>query len=74
MSAAEFGRHIDYFNKYGRLTPVRMYDAGPALITWRIDRAYGGKTIQKDWLPNFEPDKVATVEDVIKEFGGVRGK
>lgn len=70
MSAAEFSRHISYFNKHGRFTPRRMFDEGPALITWRVDAALGGKSKQQDWLPKFE-DEDATAEDVMKAFGGV---
>lgn len=70
MSAAEFSRRIVYFNKHGRFTPARMFDAGPALVTWRLDAAYGGKSKQSDWLPKFE-DQEATAEDVMKAFGGV---
>ena len=75
MSVAEFGRWIDYFNRYGRCGPARMYDAGAALICWRIDQIMGIKTETKDYLPKFqESEQVATVDDVIREFTGMRVK
>lgn len=73
MSFAEFGRHIDYFNKYGRMTPVRMFDYGSALLAWKLDMHTGSKTSIEDYLRFGKiPDREATVEDVLKEFGGVR--
>jgi hypothetical protein len=73
MSAAEFGRWCEYFNKYGRVTPVRMFDSGPALLAWKVDHVMGGKTEIRDYLPfQTEHERVATVEDVFAEFGGVK--
>ena len=74
MSAAEFGRWCDYFNKYGRVTPSRMFDSGPALLAWKVDHVMGGKTQIKDYLPFFkeEQERVASVDDIFKAFGGVK--
>lgn len=75
MSAAEFDRWCKYFVKHGRLGPVRMFDFGPALMCWKIDQALGGKSEIKDYLPfqDKEPEKEATVQDLLKEFGVKRG-
>jgi hypothetical protein len=73
MSAKEFGDWIDYFNRIGRCGPVRMFDAPAALLAWKVDNVMGGKTEIKDYLPfHKEPDQVASVEDIFKEFGGVK--
>lgn len=72
MSFAEFGRHIDYFNKYGRMTPVRMFDFGSALLAWKVDHAMGNKTDIEDYLRFGKvPDGEASVDDVFKALGGV---
>ena len=72
MSFAEFGRHIDYFNKYGRITPVRKYDFGSALLAWKIDQHTGSKTEITDYLRFGKiPEQEASVDDVLKAFGGV---
>lgn len=74
MSYAEFGRWIDYFNKNGRCGPRRMFDAGPALLAWKMDHLMGGSTTTiDDYLPKFsEVEADATVADIFKEFGGVK--
>lgn len=78
MSAMEFSRWVDYFNKYGRVNPVRTSDFGPAMLAWRIDRALGGDSDIKDYMlygkgeEEVTPDQLATVEDILKEFGGVK--
>lgn len=76
MSAAEFGlRWIPYFNKHGRCGPVRMFDAGSALIAWKIDNVMGGTTEIKDYLPTYqEQDLEVPVEAAIKLFGGVMAR
>jgi hypothetical protein len=75
MSAAEFGRWIDYFNKYGRIGPTRMFDAGAALIAWKVDHVMGGKTLIKDYLPFYsDPEHIATVSEVMKAFGGTKSR
>lgn len=76
MSYAEFGRWIDYFNKNGRCGPRRMFDAGPALLAWKIDHLMGGSTTTiDDYLPKYGQNEVeadATVADIFREFGGVK--
>lgn len=76
MSAAEFGRWVSYFNKHGRCGPVRMFDQGAALVAWKIDHIYGGKTQISDYL-QFPRERemaevVASVKDVFESFGGVQ--
>jgi hypothetical protein len=78
MSAGEFGRWVEYFNKYGRVNPIRMFDFGPALLAWRIDSALGGKSEIKHYMPYgmqdeaIQPDELGSISDIIKEFGGVK--
>lgn len=76
MSAAEFGRWINYFNKNGRCGLVRMFDQGAALVAWKIDHIYGGTTQISDYLkfPR-EQDRaevVASVKEIFDSFGGVK--
>lgn len=75
MSAKEFGDWCDYFNRVGRCGPVRMFDAGAALIAWKIDNVMSGKTEIKDYLPfHKEPDQEIPVQDAIKLFGGIKAR
>lgn len=72
MGWVEFGKWIEYFNKYGRCGPVRMFDAGAALIAWKVDHIMGGKTTVSDYIPKYEQvNTEASVQDVVKELGGM---
>lgn len=73
MSAAEFSRWCDYFNKFGRLTPVRMFDYGAALLATRVDSAMGKRSAVRDYLlfVGGEPEE-ASASDVMKELWGVK--
>lgn len=51
MSSRELSLWGRYRRKYGPLNPVRMYDAGPALIASIISQAHGGKARPKDFMP-----------------------
>lgn len=73
MTHKEWMEWLDYFSRVGRLDPVRLYDRGPALLAWRMDAAMGGQTTIKNYLPfSSEPEGSANVNDIIKEFGGVK--
>lgn len=73
MSHREFVTWLEYFSRIGRVGPARLYDRGPALIAWQIDRALGVKSELADYLPVVEEKHMeASVEDVIKAFGGVK--
>lgn len=75
MSAKEFGEWCDYFNRVGRCGPVRMFDAPAALLAWKVDHITGGTTEIKDYLPfSKEPEQLATVQDIFKEFSGVKAR
>lgn len=75
MSAAEFGRWCEYFNKYGRFTPVRMYDYAPALLAAKIDHALGGKSQVRDYIHYGKPKEEEMGEDnpyaILRELWGV---
>lgn len=49
------GREIELWGrfreKHGPLNPVRMFDAGPALISSILVNANGGKSTPKDFMP-----------------------
>lgn len=74
MSYPEFYRWCDYFTKHGRCTPTRMYDRGFALLAWRIDMAlHVDQPDMTNYLPYYkQPDKEATLSDIVKELGGVK--
>lgn len=73
MTHREFMGWLEYFSRIGRVGPLRLYDRGPALIAWQIDRALGRSSQLTDYLPVIETaDVEASLEDVIKEFGGVK--
>lgn len=40
-----------YRRKYGPMSPVRKYDAGPALVASLINQTNGGKAMPKDFMP-----------------------
>lgn len=74
MSAAEFSRWLDYFQRYGRCGPVRMYDQGFALLAWKIDHAISSNATSTiaDYLPH-RPEQGTlepTPEDVFRELTG----
>lgn len=73
MTHREFMDWLEYFSRVGRVGPIRLYDRGPALLAWKIDQVVGGKSQMTDYLPaTAEPEVEASVEDVIKAFGGVK--
>lgn len=51
ISSRELDLWGRYRNKYGPMTPVRKYDAGPALIASLINQSNGGKATPKDFMP-----------------------
>ena len=64
MSPLEFETWCLYRSKYGPLNPVRMYDAGSALVAALISNAHGGKAKAIDFMPwGKEPQE--PVEDDI---------
>lgn len=62
-----------YFKKYGSITPVRMYDAGAALISSMISKANGGKAEPKDFLiygkiTDESGDEIVDADDFINRM------
>lgn len=74
MTHKEWMEWLDYFSRVGRLDPIRLYDRPPALLAWKMDTALGGtSTTLKTYLPfSSEVEEVASVDAIIKEFGGVK--
>lgn len=65
---------IDYFNRYGRLDPVRMYDRGSAQLCSIVSKALGGTGTMEDFLP-YKPQQrnvLSNLDDFMKVFGGVK--
>lgn len=51
VSSRELDLWGRYRKKYGPINPVRMYDAGPAIVASLINQAHGGKATPKDFMP-----------------------
>ena len=52
ITAWDFQKYLDYRDKYGPLSPVRMYDRGPAIVSATVLRANGSTTVKAtDFLP-----------------------
>lgn len=43
-----------YRFKHGPMSPVRMYDLGPAIIAAQVNNAHGGKAKPSDFMPYAE--------------------
>ena len=41
ITAWDFQKYLDYRDKYGPLSPVRMYDRGPAIVSTTLKRVNG---------------------------------
>lgn len=75
MSAVEFNGWLDYFGRYGRMHPVRMFDEGPALLASMVVNAVGGKVKPQDFLRTHaavEPDLATDAAAVMRELMGGR--
>lgn len=79
ISHSEFQMWLRYRAKWGPMNPIRLYDAGPAMICSIIKNALGGKTKAADFMPYYEnaaahekPDAAPSLEDFVKSFGGVK--
>lgn len=56
ITAWDFQKYLDYREKYGPISPVRMYDRGPAIVSATVLRANGSTTIKAtDFLPYGQP-------------------
>lgn len=51
ISTRELDLWGKFRRKFGPLNPVRMYDAGPALISSILSNAHGGKAKPYDFMP-----------------------
>ena len=52
ITAWDFQKYLDYRDKYGPLSPVRMYDRGPAIVSATLMRVNGNANAKAtDFLP-----------------------
>lgn len=72
MSHKEWMDWLEYFNRNGRLDPVRMYDRGTAQLCSIVTRALGGNGSMEDFLPYRPKPKELNLDDVVKAFGVVK--
>ena len=72
MSHKEWMDWLDYFNRNGRLDPIRMYDRGYALLSSIVNKALGGKGELEDFLPYKPTPKELNLDDFVKAFGMVK--
>jgi hypothetical protein len=74
MTHREWIEWIEYFNRNGRLDPIRMYDRGSAQLCSIVANALGGSGTVEDFLP-YKPQRenpLASLDDVVKAFGMVK--
>ena len=72
MSHKEWIDWIEYFDRNGRLDPIRMYDRGSAQLCSIVARALGGTGNMEDFLPYKPKPKALNLDDVVKAFGMVK--
>lgn len=65
MSPRELAVWQLYREKYGPMTPIRKYDAGPALIASEVNRMRGGKASAYDFMI-YAPKREENPDDVVK--------
>lgn len=74
MTHKEWMDWIDYFNRNGRLDPVRLYDRGSAMLCAIVSKALGGSGNPEDFLP-YKPkpkNSLDSIDDFVKAFGMVK--
>lgn len=72
MSHKEWFDWIDYFNRNGRLDPIRLYDRGSAQLCSIVANALGGSGTMEDFLPYKPKPKLDNLNDFVKAFGTVK--
>lgn len=69
MDMEEFRTWNAYRKKYGPMTPVRRYDAGPAIVASMVSRLAGGSATPKDFMPyGKESERAGSLEDYMTAF------
>jgi len=63
---------LEYFNRNGRLDPIRMYDRGSAQLCSIVANALGGSGTMEDFLPYRPKPKLDNLDDFVKAFGMVK--
>lgn len=71
MTFAEFRGWLVFRHMRGSLFVGNRLETGFALVASMISRAFGGKAEQIDFMPHADKPS-ASLNDVLKEFGGVR--
>lgn len=72
MSYAEFLNWLVYKQMRGSLNTGNRLESLGGLLASTILKAIGGKAEAADFMPHAEKHVTATLNDVIKEFGGVK--
>lgn len=72
MSHKEWMDWIDYFDRNGRLDPIRMYDRGSAQLCGIVVKALGGTGNMEDFLPYKPKPKLDNLDDFVNAFGMVK--
>lgn len=74
MSHKEWIGWLEYFERNGRLDPIRMYDRGTAQLCSIVTNALGGSGTVEDFLPyKTRPQNVLdNLDDFVKAFGMVK--
>jgi hypothetical protein len=72
MSHKEWMDWLDYFERNGRLDPIRMYDRGSAQLCSIVTKALGGSGSVEDFLPYKPKPKLDNLDDFVKAFGMVK--
>lgn len=74
MTHREWVEWIEYFNRNGRLDPIRRYDWGLAQIASILSKVHGGPGELSEFLP-YKPKErnvLSNLDDLVKVFGGVK--
>ena len=72
MSHKEWMDWLDYFERNGRLDPIRLYDRGSAQLCSIVAKALGGSGTMEDFLPYKPKPKLENIDDFVKAFGMVK--
>ena len=72
ITYAEFQDWVRFRNMRGSLFTGNRLESGFALLAWIVQKGLGGTREMVDFMPHADRS-AATLQDVIKEFGGVKG-
>lgn len=74
MSHREWIEWLNYFERNGRLDPLRMYDRGTAQLCSIVVKSLGGNGTMEDFLPHKPKARsvLSSIDDFVKVLGGVK--